>query len=237
MAAGGDFNYFGAVEADVANLFASNSYSAAAALADMGGSTVVDTVLQRIAREVAETFEPMAYQRLVQRVHGEIIIFSAKGGETSGTLTLGPTVSVNGQSSIHIWRSGGPRTDEMVVGQEEYFAWTQDSTGQIITPATAMVRTEYLYASYVVNVEDPAFTLPSVKDKVILGAGAELGERLYIDKTQPWQVVESLKARWQEWRSNALESRWVPDEMRRMLFWSPLDRANDKAGSVRFGRA
>jgi hypothetical protein len=224
------FNWFGALENDVCEMFASNSYSAAAVLADLGGDTVIDPVLNRISREVSETFTPESYQRLVQRVHGEIIIFSAIGGETTGTMTLSPVKT----GTVHCWRSGGARTDEMVVGEDEYRLFSV--SGQIVTPSTAMVLTEYLYASYVINTEDPTFAMTSVADKVVLGAAAELGERLYLDKSQPWPLVDTIKAKWAEWKSNAMENLWVPEEMRRMLFWNPIDRGSQAAGSVRWGR-
>ncbi len=253
------FNRFGAVYADVVSMYPGT------VLADYdgggsSGQTVIEGVLDRIAREVASALTPEVYKQITE-VDCEQIVRYATEGQTTATLGLTPTLAGN----VHLWvypslaameltdREDGIALDDIwykkpVLGSNELSGYAVTAATGAITGLPALSVGDRVYASYYVDVDSSSFSMPSVKDIVLLGAASELGARLYSDAMQEWKLVSDYKDRYrgsfvaaaneQGQLGRAFAGTFVPDELRKLTYWTEVERVSDtEFGSARLYRS
>ncbi len=115
--------------------------------------------------------------------------------------------------------------------------FTVNATTGVVTLVTGMQVNDIAYASYVVDVMAAAYSVPSLAEIAVLGAGAELGARLYSAGNQEWKLVEDYRTRYTDWLKRIVEGSWIPDELRYMRWWKEVERVDEKApASVRLYR-
>lgn len=252
------FNRFGAVYTDVVSMFPGTI------LADFdgggaNGQTVIEGVLDRIAREVASAFTPDVYKQLTEVDCQEIVKY-ASSGQTTATLGLVPAVA----GTLHIWiypplaslelteRSDGAPVDDFwyrkpVLGYNETSGFSLTASTGAVTGLPELNAGDRVYASYDVDVDSASFSMASVKDIVLLGAAAELGSRLYSDAQQEWKLVEEYRSRYRGSMQptnpesgqvgRAMAGTFVPDELRKLSYWNEVERKSEEGvSSVRLYR-
>ncbi len=257
------FNKFGAVANDVVAMYPGTilaDYDAGGT----GGQAVIDSVLDRIAREVASAMSPVAYKQITEVDCQEVVKY-ATAAQSSFTLGIAPVVS----GSVHIWvypslaslelRTYGAQSDLYQMSYDEYYrkpvlGWGEvalsdysvtASTGIVSYVGPALGVGARVYATYNTDITADTFALPSVADIVLLGTAAELGARLYSEGSQEWKLVDEYRSRYRGAfdasdsgvMKRALSGEWIPDELRALTYFEELDRKSEQVASVRIYRS
>lgn len=248
------FNRFGAVYTDVLAMFPGSDVTD---YVDGGasGQTAVEAVLDRITREVAGALSPEVYRQMTQ-VDCELVVRYATDAQSTATLGLAPVVA----GTYHLWQYPNPELLDAGTSQAGDGAWSDfarkprfgigELTGYSITASSgaitglALALGNQLFASYDVNVDSSSFSMPSVKDIVLLGAAAEMGARLYSEGESSWKLVDEYRARYRGSfeqsdagaMGKALLGDWVPDELRKLNYWTEVERRSLDVKSVRLYR-
>lgn len=250
------YNRFGAVYTDVMAMFPGTILADYDGGGD-SGQTIIEGVLDRIAREVASSMTPDVYKQFTE-VDCQQIVRYATAAQTTASLGLVPVIA----GTLHIWiypplaalelnerSDGGPVDDfwyrKPVLGYNEETGFSLNATTGAVTALRELNAGERVFASYDVDVDNAAFSMPSVKDIVVLGAAAELGSRLYSDASQEWKLVDEYRSRYRGAMQStpgqeggtmgrALAGTFVPDELRKLTYWSEVERKSDEGvGSFR----
>jgi hypothetical protein len=239
------FNRFGAVHTQVLALYPG------ADLADFddggaAGQAKIEAALDRAAREVASALTPEVYKQMTEVDCQEVVRYAA-AGQATATLGLVPVVA----GTLHLWRYPNP---EWVGGgarggygtSADYHAKPRlgvaEHTGHSLTTTTgaltglSLSEGDRLFASYDVYVDSASFAMPSVADLVAQGAAAELGAQLYSHEMQEWKLVEEYRTRYAAALAAARSGEWIPDELRKLRYWTELDRTAQEVRSVRLYR-
>ena len=252
------YNQFGTTYASVVSLYPGT------VLADYPDQPAVDAALNRSVREVASSLNQNSFRNLTEP-DLELVERRASAGQTTVTLGLN-AVTANSwplvANKTHIWvgppqafaarpvlatdpfaqpfGSGYQTAGYSLMGPLVELASSQFSvavaTG-VITLTTALTVYQLVYASYTVDVNVAAYSVPSLAEIAVLGAGAELGARLYTSATQEWALVVDYKTRYTAWLDRMVKGEWVPDELRFMRWWKEVERVDVAApSSVRMYR-
>ncbi len=253
------FNKFGAVYTSILAMYPGTI------LADFdgggaNGQTVIESALDRIAREVASAMTPEVYSQITQ-VDCEEIVRYATANQTSLQLGLTPVVA----GTVHLWKypplfalETGIGTDggwtaewyyrKPVKGYGELILttdYTVNATTGAVTLVAGLNAGDRIFATYDTDVTAATYSLPSVADLVLLGTAAELGARLYSDAQQEWKLVEEYRARYRGafdtpeggFTGRALSGTWIPDELRALNHWKEVERdAASGVSSIRMYR-
>lgn len=232
------FNLFGSVYTSVVAMYTGASAT------DFGGQSAIEAVMARITRDVSAALSPDAYRQMTE-VDCEEVVRYATAGQTTATLGLPPVVA----GTLHLWTypsqdwSGMPgsySSDEYTrkprFGILETTGWTLTASTGAITGLSLSLG-DRLYASYNVDVDSVSFSMPSLADLVVLGTAAEMGARLYSAGTEEWKLVEEYRTRYAAQMTTAREGAWIPDELRKLRYWSELERSSEEVRSVRLYRA
>ncbi len=241
------FNRFGATYDQVVALYPG---SVLADYDDGGaaGQTKIEAVLDRIARDVSAALTPEAYRQMTE-VDCEEVVRYATADQTTATLGLLPATA----GTLHLWRYPNPElgyagssvgdgsssdafTRKPRFGVNELTGYTLTAATGAIADITALAVGERLFASYNVNVDAATFAMSSVADLVILGTASELGARLYSHDMQEWKLVEEYRTRFATQMAGARAGEWIPDELRKLRYWTELERTSDDVRSVRLYR-
>jgi hypothetical protein len=230
----GTFNAFGATTTALIALFPGT------VAADFGGTSAIQAVLDRIAREVAGALAPKAYHALAEQVELEMVEDYAADGQTAFTLGLTPSIA----GTLHMWRFGRDailRTKPRMGWSEMTVTSHTVATGAVVVSDTLVVG-DKVFATYEIDPEAAAFSWPSVADAVLMGAAAELGSRLYTAaEQQSWALVMAYQAKYAGSVGSigddgvlrlARAGRWMPDELRTLRFWTEIDVAGASVGSI-----
>ncbi len=254
------YNQYGTTYASVIALYPGT------VVGDYGNQAAVDAALDRSVREIAASLNQESFRNLTEP-DLELVERRATAGQTSLTLganvvAAGSWPVVSGKT--HIW-VGQPQsfaarplltTDPYAYSQRYgigVVAGTYDMLGPmtelpadqfsvvaatgVVTLVTALQANDVAYASYVVDVNAAAYAVPSLAEIAVLGAGAELGARLYSAGNQEWKLVEDYRTRYTDWLKRMVEGSWIPDELRYMRWWKEVERVDEKApSSVRLFR-
>lgn len=249
------YNGWGATEAAVLRAFATGGYAPTAA--DFGGSPVIADALADAAHAVAQAM-PLALLERLERPELERIVARAIAGQTECPLGAGPVVA----GSVHVWRGPPQAFASKPVLLTDPWArpgWpAQASAGVQATPSGALVeldesaftastsapwkvtlldplnRSDLVFASYEVDVNDSAFIVPSIADAVANGAAASLGMRVYPQASAEWAYVTRLAGEWADYLAELAAGRLVPAELRARQWWQEPDRVQEGGwGSVR----
>jgi hypothetical protein len=111
------------------------------------------------------------------------------------------------------------------------------NTGVVTYAGPTIALGSVVYASYNVDHDSASFSSPMLKQIAILGAAAEQGAKLFTQLTQEWALVTAYRDRYNELLSQLRAGTLVPDEIRRLCYWSEIERAGSMVvGSVRMLR-
>lgn len=238
-----DYNRCGAAYTDVIALYPGtqdSDYGTASGVADStAGQTAINAALDEYTREAMAAVGSTVYDQLTNP-QAELLIDRATAAQSSATLGLFPVVT----GSVHLfrfseWPSRMPQVkagwdvspDEIETGDYS----VTDATGAIdlSSLSPALEAGEIVFATY--ETDTSSWTIPSLKDKIILGAAAELGGRLFARETTEWDLVTQYRERWIAWKEDAAAGKWVPDELRKMRWFREVDKPRSM-GSIRIGR-
>lgn len=242
------YNRFGKVYTDVIACYPGTvaaDYDAGGA----SGQTRVEDAMDRATMEVAAALPPAVYKALTD-VEAQEVVSYASAALASFTLGMVPVVA----GSVHLWLYPllPPAGGEWNTG-EWSDAWyrppsigynevpTADysvtaSSGAIAYAGRTIALGERVFASYRVDVDNASFACPMLGQIAVLGAAAEMGERLYSAATQEWALVTQYRTRYNALLEQLKEGTLIPDEVRRLKYFTEVERTNNEVRSVRFLR-
>jgi hypothetical protein len=251
------WNNFGAVPADVQNMFPGVQTSDF----DDGstnGTVRIQAALDRITRDVAAAFPPEVYTQATT-VDCEEVVKYAAAGQTTGTLSLKPILA----NTLHLWQYPNTElwdpsrypafrtnvtsgfsmdwfyrkpTPGIIELDQSALAIALNLTTGVLTNLPAMSAGDRIFASYDVDVSSASFAMQSVADIVVYGAAAELGDRLFSQASAAWKLVEDYAKRYAAAIEKIRAGGWIPDEVRSVPHWTPVERSSDEVRSVRLYR-
>jgi len=245
------FSRFGATHTQVSALYP-GSVTADYDAGGTAGQTVIEAVMDRVTREVAAAMSPEVYRQMTQ-VDAEEVVRYATASQTTATLGLTPITA----GTVHLWIYPGeisPVAYSSGTSSDAYFqkpvkGWNEiasssysvtAATGAIVLTGSAILALgQKLYATYDVDVDSASFSMPSVADLVVLGAAAELGGRLYSESTQEWKLVQEYRSSYSSengFLASARAGTWIPDELRKLNYYSEVERSSQEVMSVRLRR-
>ena len=245
------YNRFGKVFSDVSGLYPGTvtaDYDAGGA----NGQVQIEGALDRAVFEVAASLGEDVYNAITG-VDAEKVTAYATAGQTSFQLGMVPIVA----GSLHLWLypllpppgAGGLYGSSYGVSDVYYrpptlgyfelpsTQYSVNATSGLITytgPAVSVGAT--LYASYTVDTDNAAFASPMLGQIAMLGAAAELGERLYSQGTQEWALVTQYRERFKALLLQLQEGLLIPDEVRRLDHYTPVEPLDGSVMSVRLFR-
>ncbi len=248
------YNQFGTTYAAVVALYPGT------VVGDYVSSAVIDTALNRAVREIAASLNQESFRNLTEP-DLELVERRATAGQTSLTLGANVVAAGSWPivaNKTHVW-VGQPQafsarplmtTDPYAYSQQYgigVVAGMYDMLGPmtelpadqftvnvatgVVTLVAPMQVNDLAYASYVVDVMAAAYAVPSLAEIAVLGAGAELGARLYSAGNQEWKLVEDYRTRYTDWLKRMVEGAWIPDELRYMRWWQEVERVDEKAAT------
>ena len=241
------YNRFGKLYTDVSACYpgtATTDYDAGGA----SGQTRIEEALDRATLEVAAALTPAVYKALTV-VEAEEVVAYASAGQASFTLGVIPITS----GTLHLWlypmvpptgSTWGSSYDEgwskpPVLGYNEIASTDYSvavSTGVITYTGSSIALGSRVFASYSVNTDSASFASLMLGQIAVLGAAAELGERLYSSATQEWALVTQYRTRYNDLIAKLKDGELVPDEVRKLKYFTEIERTNNEVRSVRFLR-
>ncbi len=248
------FNKFGASAADVIPMYP-GTIEADYDGGGSNGTAVIESVLDRIAREVAAALSPEAYKQITEVDCQEVVRYAIQG-QTSFTLGLAPIVA----GSVHMWiyppvsslelRQYGLYDYSSALNNDDYFRKPVLGYGEVATTDYVVTASSgavsytgptigvgaRVYASYNSDITAETFALPSAADLVLLGTAAELGSRLYSESMQEWKLVGSYADRYKAFIESASKNGWIPDEIRALTYFNEIEKTSSEVTSVRLYR-
>ena len=227
------------------------------------GAANIQVVLDRIAREVAAALLPECYRQMTQ-VDAEEVVRYAVDGQTAFVTGLTPllvnSIHIWRYPSLAALMPGTVYGSQQIASTYGDWAFRAPvrgfneipaanytinlTTGAIALQSISLTAGERVFASYDVDVTVAAFAMPSLGDMVVLGTAAELGKRLYSDGQQEWTLVSEYRDRYRGQFVNkeggaiskAFAGDFVPDELRALTYWAPVERTSSEVASIRVFR-
>ncbi len=252
-----NFNRFGATSDDVMRQYSSGEYSAV--VADFGGQTNVDAVLDDVEHQIVQALPEQSLSSLIDP-DMEMLERRAIAGQTTVTASFLPLAS----NRISVW-TGQPlqfvsrpmkRTDRGAAYNDGIGAGYAQGYGSgpaielssskfsvvtstgVITLTDALNADDVVYASYQVDVSSADFSVPSLASLLSNGAAAQLGQDYFSRSDSLWGKVESLSQAFNAALEAMAEGKWIVPEIRRARWWQEITPSSDKgAGSLRIYRA
>ena len=239
------WNNFGALPAEVVALYPS---TVLADYDETAPTTVLEDALARAADRIVNSFPERTYKAIAQP---EMVYAIAKATEGQSTFTIPFGAAVSG--TVHVW-TGYPAElsypkpvlqYEMRQGPSgrielDSTKWSIDYTSGVASLGTSLDAMMQALVSYDTDVNAATFGIASLARLAARGAAAEVGARLFSEGSQEWLLVTKYAEGFDADLKALLEGRLVPEEIRRLRFWSevaPSGGQGAQAGSVRFGRA
>lgn len=227
-----NYNRFGSTAVQLVAMFPGT------AAADLGGNTEIETVLDRIAREVAGALSPLAYGVLAEEAALEMVEDYASAGQTSVTLGLVPVIT----GTARLWSLPQDTNDKPKKGYGQLTVSAVNLTTGVVTLSSALSAGDRVFATYDLDCESASFSWPSVADAVLYGAAAVMGARLYTaGDGQEWALVNDYRAKYAGRVGGTVgedgvlrlsrEGRWQPDELRTLRWWTEIDTEAGQIGS------
>ena len=239
------WNNFGALPAEVVALYPSTDL---ADYDETAPSTVLEDALARASDRIVNSFPERLYKAVAQPelVYG---VTKATSGQNTFSIPFGAALS----GTVHVWVGypaelsyPKPRMMyETMIGpsgrvelEEDY--WSINYSTGLITLTEALESQMQSLVTYETDVNAATFSVQSLARLAARGAAAEVGARLFSEGSQEWLLVTKYSEGFDADLKALHEGRLVPEEIRRLRFWSevsPSGGQGAQAGSVRFGRS
>lgn len=225
------FNRFGAVASDVLPLYRGT------VLTDFGGSTVIETALDRAVDLILGSFSPSVYRAVTQPQLLRLVSRGTNGQIIVPAVPLLPIAA----NSLHVWVGYPnefalkPRTIyETQGGLVELSSdqFTADLSTGVITLATGLQSEQQVFVSYDTDPSSTLFAMASMARLAVRGAAAELGAQLYTQGTQQWALVEEYRTQFIDELARLRTGDSIPDEIRLAVFWQEVERTSQTVSSV-----
>ncbi len=248
------YNYFGATTAGVVDNFTVGDYTPT--VAEFGGTAVVQSALASATWEVEQALPPIVFQQLTEP-DLQLVERRATAGQTTVTLGFIPVIA----GKVHIWvgqpgvfiqrpslaTDGWAINNGMSQGQPvSYLAQSEldsarfsvNATTGVVTLTTALTANDYVFASYQVDVDAAAYSVPSLANIIESGAAAEVGSKVYPRAGSSWELVQTYADQYARAIEALNKGNWVPSELRLMRWFQEVEKAQDnRISSTRLYRA
>ncbi len=212
--------------------------------------------MDRATLEITAAVRPDVFQAITQ-VNAEWVVRYATLGQNSWTLGMKPAIA----GTVHLWNyplqipDGGLGNQVNTSGftyLDAYYkppskGWLEiDPTWYSVNVTTGVVTYtgpqqvqlgDRIYATYDVDTDNAAFSLPQLGNVLVFGAAAELGGAIYSQATQEWALVTQYRDRYAALCKQLLDGTLIPDEVRRLNFWVEIERVSPEVKSFRLNRA
>jgi len=214
------------------------------------GAANIEGALDRAVFLVAASLPPAVFRALTD-VDAQEVVDYATANQTTWTLGIVPIVA----GSLHLWLYPLPVPPGRQQGVSGYFSddWSRPpakgysevdpaeygvvaATGAVTYSGRAVGVGERVFASYAVDHDNASFTSPMLGQIAVLGAAAELGTLLYSSATQEWALVTSYAARFAAMLAQLKDGSLVPDEVRKLKYFTEIERSSGEVRSVPFYR-
>lgn len=246
-----NFNRFGKLYTDVMSLYPGTvvaDYDAGGA----AGQTKIEDALDRAVFMVAAALPPALYKALTN-VDAEEISNFATQGQTDFNLGMFPVVA----GTVHLWRypllvpNGSTWSGAMSPWGADWYkppsmgyneVSTTDYSVTALTGAIAYTGTsainkgERIYATYNVNRDAATFACGMLGQVAVLGAAAELGAMLFSTPSQEWALVTKYATSFDSLIAQIKDGSLVPDEVRKLKYFTEIERMSNEVRSVRLLR-
>lgn len=243
-----NFNRFGEVYTDVTALYPGT----VTADYDAGGSdgqAKIEGALDRAVFMVAAALPPALYKALT-RVDAEEVVAYAAQGVSAWTLGMFPIVA----GTVHLWRyplltpDGSGWYSNQYPGVGDWYRPPAKGYNEIpttdysVNAATGVVTYtgsapiglgESIFASYDVSRDAATFTSGMLGQIAVLGAAAELGAMLYSTPAQEWALVTKYAASFDSLLAQIKDGSLIPDEVRKLKYFTQIERTSNEVRSVR----
>ena len=211
------------------------------------GVAVITDALARASERIVNAMPPLLYNAIAKPtlVYCEL---RATAGQAAVQIPWGTAMP----QTMHVWYGypqqfiNRPRTMYEVNRGDSLCELAPDqfncnyNTGAIALNIV-MPQEAQILVSYLTNVSNILFAIPSLSRIALRGAAAELGARLYSDGEQyVWGLVKRYQDDFDRDVKQISEGALVPPEVRALTFWEAVQpKAEDsgRAGSVRIWRA
>jgi len=242
------YNHFGKTFSDVIQIYPGTAvadYDAGGA----AGQAAIEAALTRASMEVAGSLPASTFDAITNVNAEKVIAYAPSAPVTSLTLGMIPVVA----GSLHLWvyplLPPAGYSDNYSISDIYYRApvkgfyevSTDDysvvaATGVVTYNGAAISEGSSVYASYTVDMDNAAFASVMLGQIAVLGAAAELGGVLYSSGTQEWALVTQYRERYQNLLESLRSGGLVPDEIRRLCYWSEIEKSDNTGGSIRLPR-
>lgn len=238
-----NFNYFGAAFQDIIDLYPNVS------VADFGGQTLIEDEMGRAVRRITNAMPAKVHELLTDKVTLEKLTGPAYAGQGPiFTLGLGPVLDDGSLKLYRVTTSDGSAPSTCPTYHQDNQTGTLSGTGNqtlTLTGTDTLSNGEYLYATYTIDPQDSAFSLPSLADYVVYSAGAVLGHKLFDQETDTWELVVTYERRagdTDDLNNKGIfhelkKGEFVTDAIRSLEFCESIEPAGATVGSIRKSRA
>jgi len=245
------WNNFGCTEAQVLRKYAMAGYVPTAD--DFGGTAAVADAIVDAAEDIIQAL-PASILHLLQEPDLCILVQRCATDQVAAAFPaiLKPVIP----GSIHVWANppqsfvsrpvlltepwpsnwprldvGRPYTNPTPPGAATELtedAFAADADGIVL--ATPRSRNDMVLATWRVDVEDAAFSIPSLASQVANGAAAVLGAKVYPQASSQWDMVERLAEGFANGVAMLAKGQTVPPEVRSLQWWKEPEP--DQAGGI-----
>lgn len=238
------FNNYGATTEKFLSFFPGVTFDAARQC-DIGSEQTVLEALGRATREVNTLLKPEVYGQLVQPTH-ELSVRAGEGqsGQTTFNLGFHPVIA----ASLHIWvrpnefqtgngfvyddrydSSQPPRLGICEVASTDYVL---DAANGSVTLVHSLSLNDQVYTSYRVDVNNTAYSVPSMADIVYIIAAAEVAGKLF-PEGGPDKLTERYNKKADDYRKMLLDGTYIPSEVRYLNQFNEVEREHPSIFYIR----
>lgn len=217
-----NYNNFGLSTTEIIEFFVSGAKGAdsVSLLENFGGQSKVQSIIDDVTYEVLMNMDDALFYTLR---NVELEQLNPDGGLVNDTssLTLGLTPV---QSITNIWRFAGvvaSRPDSRnALDTDEYDIDITDGVATIsLTNGDDWQEGQYVYASYVRDVDDASFLIPSIATIIKAGVVAVLGGNYFSNGDSVWENVKMQNSKFNKFKEKLTKGGWYPPEIRRLQYW------------------
>lgn len=228
-----NYNSFGATTADVVELYPNVNAT------DMGGTAVIQNEMDRAVRRLVNAIPERLHRLLTYRVELERLAGPAYEGEgPTFTLGMGP---ITDTSTLKLYIVNSYEQPACPLFPEDNQSGTLSGSGNqtltLTSPRTTLEENDWLFATYVIDPTDAAFSIPSFADYVIYSTAATMGRKLFDQATDSWELVLKYERMAGDGDGEGIFQRlqsgqFITDQIRALEFCEEVEAAGDGINSL-----